>query len=116
MPFFFAFFIGGGGMLLTDGGVMLTDDDWQAMARDAGLSAGVVPKLLESWITGTDTSPALIEEISPGRWVLAKDHAPELAFIKAHGDQILGGRKGGRASQKRREAQRAGSVPKRRKK
>lgn len=77
-------------------GVQITRDDWLDMARLAGLPAGVVDRLVESWLKGDDTAPALLRLVGPDRYELADAHRAERDFITAGGQLRLDGEKGGR--------------------
>jgi hypothetical protein len=79
--------------LAADGGVVITRPRWLELAQHAGVSASIVDRTLDAWVTGeAESAPALVERLAADAWTLANWHGPELEFIAAGGAERAAGR------------------------
>jgi len=80
------------------GTVAIAPQRWRELAQEARLPGDTVTRLLDSWVTGDDKTPALLVEPERGRWTLADTHKAEREFIADSGWRRIEGRKNGRKS------------------
>ena len=74
--------------LVKPGGAML---DWPKLADAAGVSSGMLPRVLERWIHDGDDGPAFLKRVGRNRYTLADREARE--FIERAGQRELDGAK-----------------------
>lgn len=74
--------------LARTGWVRIPAVELEALARDANLPKGLLPKVLDCWANGTaDTAPFIVRD--GDRFTLANTHAAALAFLRAAGERSL---------------------------
>ncbi len=92
--------------LAKGGGVRLLRNDWERLAKDAGLDPRLLERVLRSWELGeSESAPELLRR-NGDLWTLAEPHSAELEFIVANGRRRLEGRANGRAGVAARNRQR----------
>lgn len=91
--------------LANTGAVRIPDSEMQEMARDAGLPAKLLPKVLARWEEGTDSSPPFIVR-NGDRYTLAPAFAVALDFMAAAGRASIAASKAGKLSAARVPGQR----------
>jgi hypothetical protein len=89
------------------GAVPITDRRWAELAKQAGVPAGNLPRLLDSWRAGDDAAPPLVAEPDAGTFTLADEHKPERDFIADGGRRRYEGRLNGRAGMAKKARQRS---------
>ena len=89
------------------GAVPIAGRRWAELAKQAGVPAGNLPKLLDSWRTGDAVAPPLVAELEAGAFTLADAHKPERDFIADGGRRRYEGRLNGRAGMAKKGRQRS---------
>ena len=91
--------------LAATGTVRITDVEFAALAHDAGLIPGLLPRVIDRWTHHGGDAPAFMVK-EGDRYTLAPHFAPALAFLEAAGRISLERSKAGKLSAARKGKQR----------
>lgn len=72
--------------LAKHGGALVNFD---VLAQQSGVSAGLVPRVLDRWTCDGDDGPAFLARVDKGRFTLSDAYRPQREFIVAQGNKEL---------------------------